>query len=72
MQGKVKTIVQFKPTTRVVKITVSGVEGKTYIDESNGNSKRWSKVRVGDCLLGLRWFDEGRKILDADSDIEII
>ena len=72
MQGKVKTIVQFKRTTRVLKIVVSGVEGKTCVDDANGNSRRWSKVKVGDCLLGLKWFDEDRKIVDADSDIEII
>lgn len=72
MQGKVKTIIQFKPKTRTIRIVVNGVECKTYIDETNGNSKRWTRVGVGDCLLGLRWFDEEKKIIDADSDIEII
>ena len=72
MLGKVKTIVQFAPQKRLINLDVDGVMGKTYIVESNRNSKRWEKVKIGDSLSGLDWFDKEAKIIDADSEIIIL
>lgn len=72
MLGKVKAIIQFKQKTRRINIEVNGLMAKTFIDESNANSKRWEKVKYGDYLTGLEWFDEEGKTIDADSQISVL
>lgn len=72
MLGKVKTIVQFAPKKRLIRIEVNGDIAKTYIVENYGNSKQWEKVQVNDCLEGLVWADEEGKIIDADSKISVL
>lgn len=72
MLGKIKTIIAFAPKKTLLKIDVNGVTAKTFIVEGNNNSKKWKDIKVDDCLVGLEWFDEESKILDADSPIKIL
>ena len=72
MLGKVKTIVQFAVEKRLINFDVDGVSGKTYVVNGNRNSRRWEKIKVGDSVSGLDWFDEEAKIIDADSKITVL
>jgi hypothetical protein len=72
MLGKVKTIVQFTAEKRVINFEVNGMNGKTYVVDGNRNSKRREKIKVGDSVSGLDWFDEEAKIIDADSKIAVL
>ena len=47
----------------------NGDSGKTYVVKGFKNEARWSHLKIGDRLGGLVWFDEKKKIIDADSPI---
>jgi hypothetical protein len=72
MIGKIKTIIEFAPKKRLIKIEVNGVTAKTFVVDGNSNSKKWKELKVDDCLKGLEWFDEHSKIIDADSPIQLL
>ena len=72
MLGQVKTIVQFHPKKKLINISVNGVTGKTYIVDGHRNYKNWERIKVGDRLGNLEWFDEEMKIIDADSNVSIL
>jgi len=70
--GKIKSIVQFHPKKRLVNIDINGSVAKTYVVSGNINSKYWSRIKVGDMVRNLEWFDENSKIIDADSKPYIV
>ena len=72
MLGKIKTIVQFAPKKRLMRIEVNGRIAKTYVVDNYGNSKRWEKIKIGDRLEDLQWTDEEAGIIDADSEISVL
>lgn len=41
--------------------------GRTYTGKRYRNYSIWSQFKIGDEVDGLRWKDERRQIIDADS-----
>jgi len=72
MIGKITTIVLFKRGVKMINFDINGIKCRTYVDEKNANSKRWEKVKIGDFIDGLDWFDEKGKIIDADSTVSVL
>lgn len=52
--------------------TENGVNGRLYTGETFRNYSRWKGLKKGYWVSGVRWKDENKGILDADSLIEVI
>ena len=46
--------------------------GRTYTGKRYRNYSTWSQFKIGDEVDGLRWKDERRQIVDADSPAHLI
>jgi hypothetical protein len=45
--------------------------GLTYTGEQYRNYPVWSQFRIGDWVDGLKWKDEKKRIIDADSPVHL-
>ena len=50
----------------------NGKWGRTYTGEDFRNFDLWRDFKVGDHITGLKWKDEKKGILDADSPVALI
>ena len=62
-RGEVKNYLLF-----IIKLE-NGVCGKTYVVKGFRNEVNWAHFKIGNCVGGLEWFDERKKILSADSPV---
>lgn len=72
MKGK---IIQITPKSRFVCYLIRLATGKcaiTYTGEQYRNYTLWKEYKIGDMVDGLRWKDETKNLLDADSPIHFI
>ena len=49
----------------------TGIYGLTYTGEKYRNYHAWKQLKIGDEVEGLRWKDEKKKIIDADSPVHL-
>ncbi len=49
----------------------NGKSAHTFTGEQYRNFAVWSQFKVGDCVDGLEWRDEKKKLIDADSPVHL-
>lgn len=52
--------------------TVGNNKAHTYTGPTYKNYERWKKLHLGEDVEGLKWKDESRLLLDADSPVRAI
>jgi len=71
-EGTVVNIVDSEKFRPYVIRTEFGIVGKTYVCMQFRNSYNWEDLKVSDKVAGLRWKSVQKKLINADSLVELI
>jgi hypothetical protein len=72
MEGEIKRVISSGEFITIIIQIVDGVCGRTYTSPSFRNYDSWKDLKVGDAVGGLRWKNEERGIVDADSPVYLL
>lgn len=72
MEGKITFKKQIKKDLTLFKIKLqNGDNATSYVVNGFRNEALWAELRIGDYVVGLKWKDESRGIIDADSPVHL-
>ncbi len=70
MEGKITFKKQIRSNLTLFKFKLpNGDNATSYIVGGFRNEALWTDLKIGDLVEGLRWKDEAKGIIDADSPI---
>ncbi len=74
MTGELKCVYTQDSGVVTIMVAIDGRKGwaRTHTGPHYRNHVRWQHFKIGDVVTGLRWKDEQRGIIDADSDVELL
>jgi len=73
MEGQIKRIIPSGEFVTFI-IHVKDVQScsRTFTGQKYRNFAYWRDLKVGDWIAGLRWLDEAKGIIDADSPVYLL